>query len=103
MQTEIRRTVQHILYGLSTEKGTGARFVRRNGETTFFTYADIIERARSAAAGFQRLGIQPGDRIALVIPTSIDFFDVFLGAQLAGAIPAALYPPFRLGKLDASK
>jgi acyl-CoA synthetase (AMP-forming)/AMP-acid ligase II len=101
MQTELRsRTIQDVLQSLSKRTDVGARFVRRNGEAAFFSYADVIERAKRVAAGLQRRGIQPGDRIALVIPTSIEFFDVFLGAQLAGAIPVALYPPFRLGKLD---
>jgi acyl-CoA synthetase (AMP-forming)/AMP-acid ligase II len=101
MQTELRsRTIQDVLHGLSSRTEVGARFVRRNGDAVFFSYADVIARAKRVAAGLQRRGLQPGDRIALVIPTSIDFFDVFLGAQLAGVIPAALYPPFRLGKLD---
>jgi acyl-CoA synthetase (AMP-forming)/AMP-acid ligase II len=30
----------------------------------------------------------------------MDFYSAFFGASLAGAIPVALYPPFRLGRLD---
>jgi fatty-acyl-CoA synthase len=101
MTTELRsRTIQDILLDIAERTDVGARFVRRNGEAAFFSYADIIERAKAVATGLQRRGIQPGERIALAIPTSIEFFEVFLGAQLAGAIPAAVYPPFRLGKLD---
>ena len=44
--------------------------------------------------------LKRGDRVALILSTSIEFFDALLGVQLAGGIPAALYPPFRLGKLD---
>ena len=78
----------------------GARFVNRAGEAEFYAYDTILERARAAAAALQARGVAPGDRIAIILPTSIGFFDAFLGSILAGAIPAAMYPPVRLGRLD---
>ena len=51
-------------------------------------------------AALQARGLERGDRVALILSTSIEFFDSLLGVQLGGGIPAALYPPFRLGKLD---
>lgn len=78
----------------------GARFVGRGATERFFSYDAVLARARTAAASFQARGVQPGDRIAIILPTGIGFLDAFLGAMLAGAIPAALYPPVRLGKLD---
>lgn len=95
-----RQTTQEVLQGLESCTTLGARFVARTGEERFFTYAEIVSRARRAAGCYQQEGVQPGDRVAIVLPTGIEFFDAFLGAILAGAIPAALYPPVRLGKLD---
>ncbi len=89
-----------VLIGLSSQTRIGARFVRRNGAAEFYPYRDILASAQAAAAGLQKRGIKPGDRVALILPTSRGFLDAFLGCQLAGAIPAALYPPFRFGKLD---
>ena len=78
----------------------GARFVAPSEESTFYPYRDVLRRAQSAAATLQAAGLKPGDRVAIILPTSIEFFDAFLGTQMAGGAPAALYPPFRLGKLD---
>ena len=71
-----------------------------NEEATFYPYQDVLRRAQKTAAALQARGLQRGDRVALILSTSIEFFDSLLGVQLAGGIPAALYPPFRLGKLD---
>jgi acyl-CoA synthetase (AMP-forming)/AMP-acid ligase II len=87
---------------LDLEKCTryGARFVAPSEEATFYPYRDVLRRVQSAAASLQAAGLRPGERVAVILPTSIEFFDAFLGTQMAGGIPAALYPPFRLGKLD---
>jgi len=77
----------------------GARFIERSGEPAFYTYKEVLERAESVAGTLQEKGLVPGDRVAIILPTSIHFLDVFLGVQLAGGIPAALYPPLRLGRL----
>lgn len=93
-------TAPEMLAALETCTDYGARFVRRTGEETFYPYADVIRRARLAAARFAEAGVAPGDRVAILLPTGIEFFDAYLGAMLAGAVPAALYPPVRLGRLD---
>ena len=36
----------------------------------------------------------------MILPTCVEFLDSFLGVILAGGIPAPLYPPIQLGKLD---
>lgn len=100
MAAALHRTIVDVLLGLSNQARVGARFVRRTGAAQFYPYRDLLASALAAAAALQKRGIQPGDRVALVLPTSKGFLDAFLGCQLAGAVPAALYPPFRLGKLD---
>jgi acyl-CoA synthetase (AMP-forming)/AMP-acid ligase II len=101
MQRELtQRTMLDVLINLSSQTRTGARFVRRNGAAEFYPYRDVLASAQAAAASLQKWGIQPGDRVALILPTCKGFLDAFLGCQLAGAVPAALYPPIRLGKLD---
>lgn len=93
-------TILDALLALEGCTRYGARFVPRSGEPTFHPYQDVLRRARSAAGTLQGHGLAPGDRVAIILPTSIQFFDSFLGTQLAGGIPAALYPPLRLGKLE---
>jgi len=78
----------------------GLRFVDRREDVTEYTWGEIASRAQHTAAGLREVGVRPGDRVALVLPTSVEFFDAFFGAILAGATPVPLYPPVRLGRLD---
>lgn len=93
-------TVLDMLLSLESVTTRGARFVTPSFAEKFYPYSDILNRIKVSAATLQNHGLKPGDRVAVILPTSIHFFDAFLGAQLAGGIPTALYPPFRLGKLD---
>ncbi|HXU47366.1 MAG TPA: fatty acyl-AMP ligase [Thermoanaerobaculia bacterium] len=78
----------------------GLRFVARDERASWFGWAEVRRRALRVAGGLQAAGVAPGDRIALVFPTGIDFFAAFFGVQLAGAVPVPLYPPVRLGRLE---
>jgi acyl-CoA synthetase (AMP-forming)/AMP-acid ligase II len=82
------------------------------GSDHALTFLDAAERER--ALPFRQLwaaaqvfagrlaarGVEPGDRVAIALPTSPAFMDAFFGAVLAGALPVPLYPPLRLGRLD---
>lgn len=77
----------------------GIVFVDRHENERRLSYAQLLERARRFGGGLQALGIRPGDRVGIVLPTGPDFFDAFFGALVAGAVPVPLYPPVRLGRL----
>ncbi len=55
---------------------------------------------RAVAAGLIARDIVPGDRIALMLPTSLDFFVAFFGILYAGAVPVPIYPPVRLTQIE---
>ena len=78
----------------------GFIFVNRKEEETFYHFSKVNERSQKAATTLYKLGIRKGDFVAIMLPTSIEFMDCFLGAQAIGAVPVPLYPPMRLGKLD---
>ncbi len=75
-------------------------FVDAHECETVHSWSELYERARRMAAQLVKLGIDPGDRVALVLPTGLDFMDAFFGTLLAGAVPVPLYPPVRLGRMD---
>jgi len=77
----------------------GLRFVDRAEQATWFPWTEIRERALAVCGGLRALEIERGDRIPLIFPTEIEFFDAFFGVLLAGAVPVPLYPPVRLGRL----
>jgi fatty-acyl-CoA synthase len=74
-------------------------FFEDEGESAALTFGELLEGAERVAADLSKRGIGHGDRVALMLPTSRDFFLVFAGALLAGATPAPIYPPFRADRI----
>lgn len=64
------------------------------------TYEQLWRDATEIAGGLQHHGIGPGATVALMLPTSRDYFGAFLGVLLAGAVPVPLYPPARLSQIE---
>lgn len=64
------------------------------------SYGRLAALARQVAAGLVAHGIEPGDRVALMLPTSIDFFSAFFGILYAGAVPVPIYPPMRPSQIE---
>ena len=74
-------------------------FYEDEGEGSSLTFGALFEGAERVAADLARRGIGRGDSVALMLPTSRDFFLAFAGALLAGATPVPIYPPFRAGRI----
>ncbi len=70
-----------------------------NGEDSSLTFGELFAGAERVAAELVRRGIGRGDRVALMLPTSRDFFLAFAGTLLAGATPVPIYPPFRADRI----
>jgi len=65
------------------------------------TFAEFRTRATAQARMLWSQGVQPGDRVIVIMPQSIAAMTVFVGAMMLGAVPAFLaYPNF---KIEASK
>jgi acyl-CoA synthetase (AMP-forming)/AMP-acid ligase II len=77
----------------------GLTFVAADETETSLGWDAVRERAAAVAGALVSLGVRPGERVALVLPTGPDFMDAFFGTLLAGAVPVPLYPPVRLGRL----
>jgi 1-acyl-sn-glycerol-3-phosphate acyltransferase len=64
------------------------------------SYWQLLEEARRVAAGLLEREVARGESVALMLPTSRDFFLAFMGVWLAGAVPVPIYPPFRASQLE---
>ena len=64
------------------------------------SYAQLYTGAAAVAAGLQERGLQHGQTVAIMLPTSLDFFYSFYGVLLAGGVPVPLYPPARLSQIE---
>ena len=75
-------------------------FQRSATETVTFTYGELLATAREVAAGLHGIGVAPGQCVALMLPTGLEFFQSFYGILLAGAVPVPIYPPTRPGQIE---
>ncbi|HUP49513.1 MAG TPA: AMP-binding protein [Thermoanaerobaculia bacterium] len=64
------------------------------------TYRDLDLAARRIAAGILDHGVRPGSAVALMLPTSGDYFSSFFGVIAAGCVPVPIYPPARAAQLE---
>ncbi len=71
-----------------------------HGNEELITYGKLFQEAYSIAQGLVEHGIQPGDTIAIMLPTSHAFFYSYCAILLAGAIPVPIYPPFRPDQIE---
>jgi fatty-acyl-CoA synthase len=93
-------TLNSLLERAAGYPDTGLRILDRQERALWYPWSEILRRARRVAGGLQNSGVFPGDRVALIYPTCVEFFDAFFGVLLAGAVPVPLYPPVRLGRLE---
>ncbi len=78
----------------------GLSFLDAQERETALPFHALYDRARRTAGGLREIGVERGDRVAIVLPTGPAFMDAFFGAVLAGAVPVPLYPPVRLGRME---
>ena len=73
----------------------------RGSLTRAYPFSEMREDALAAARRFVTIGIKPGDRIALVAETGVEFAAAFFGAVYAGAWPVPLPLPTSFGGREA--
>jgi fatty-acyl-CoA synthase len=94
-------TFQELLRhrGRADASRTHLIFYEDEGECASLTFGELLEGAERVAADLAKRGIGRGDAVALMLPTSRDFFLAFAGTLLAGATPVPIYPPFRADRI----
>jgi len=71
-----------------------------DGTEHTITYGGLLRESRGVAGGLRERGVRPGETVALMLPTGLDFLRSFQGILMAGAIPVPIYPPVRLDRLE---
>lgn len=66
-----------------------------HGAPVRWSYADLDERSRDAAARLADAGIAPGDRVVLALPNVAEFVSAVLGCFRLGALPIFALPSHR--------
>jgi 1-acyl-sn-glycerol-3-phosphate acyltransferase len=100
---DVLRQRGRVVQGKDSRESDSARthliFFEDEGEGESLTFADLLEGAERVAAELVQRGIGRGDRVALMLPTSREFFLTFAGTILAGATPVPIYPPLRADRV----
>lgn len=96
------KTVVEVLYRNAERTPNKAylEFVDPEDRSHLLTFGELVESSRQIAVGLQSRGLSHHEPVAIMLPTSLDFFFSFFGVLLAGGIPVPLYPPDRPGKLE---
>mgnify|MGYP000058946089 CR=1 FL=1 len=79
---------------------TYLHWVKSYDDVRSLTFGDLHKGALRVANGLFQHDIELRDTIALMLPTSHDYFYGFFGALYANAIPVPLYPPMRASEIE---
>lgn len=64
------------------------------------SHGRLLESSSRIAAGLLSSGLQPGETVAIMLPTCEEFFSSFLGVMLAGGVAVPIYPPARPNQIE---
>ena len=67
---------------------------------TQISYRELHRQVEFVAAGLQRQGLEPRQTVAIMLPTSPEYFHTYFGILLAGGIPVPIYPPARMSQIE---
>src|ERR1700735_4640186 len=81
------RTPSHMLRQWSTETPDAPMLTE--GATTL-TWGEVYGRAKRVSRGLAGAGVGPGDRVAFLDRNGIEYFEVFFGCALLGAVSVAV-------------
>ncbi len=70
------------------------------GEYEPLTYRQLDMGARRVGHGLLRHNLAQRETVALMLPTSLEYFYSFFGVLYAGGIPVPLYPPARPSRIE---
>ncbi|MGH6815435.1 MAG: AMP-binding protein, partial [Hyphomicrobiaceae bacterium] len=73
---------------------------QEGGREETIAYAALDLNARRVAGGLVARGLNPGERVAIMLPTEAGFFYAFYGVLMAGGVPVPIYPPYRRSHIE---
>jgi 1-acyl-sn-glycerol-3-phosphate acyltransferase len=92
--TEILR-----LRGIGEPGRAHIHLYEENDQPRTITFGELYEHASAVSCELRRRGLEPGQSVAIMLPTCAEFFFTFAGILLAGGIPVPIYPPFRADRI----
>lgn len=95
------RTFVEVLRDNSVYVDHAHTFVRMDGSEHTISFPDLWRIACQRAHRLHELGLEKGDRVAIILPEPDSFVLTFMGALTGGVVPVPMYPPLTLAKMEA--
>lgn len=74
-------------------------YLHGEAAVTPVSYGELRDGASRIAGALTARGLRPGERVAIMLPTGVDYLETFMGVLTAGAVAVPLYPPARLDRM----
>jgi long-chain acyl-CoA synthetase len=87
-----RNVPEMLLQRLDDNPEKEAFRFKRGGSWSSLTWGQVGERVRHIAAGLRELGLEPGQRAAILAGTRVDWILADLGILAAGGVTSTIYP-----------
>ena len=99
-----QRTLGDLLDSLADRQAptSGLTFAADDGAVTSLTYAELAGASLRAAAGFARLGVEPGDRVVVQLANCPEAVLAWFGLARLGAIFVPANPALTVRELRTS-
>ena len=87
-----RSILDYFLARAEQPDSTPAALVKRDGSYQPVSWRSLIEQANAVSKGLVALGVQPDERVALIMATRLEWVIVDMGIIGAGAVTVPIYP-----------
>jgi acyl carrier protein len=99
-ETQARTLTEALEYHAERQPDRLTVFMYEEKQEFPLTYRALWEGALGYAAQLVQAGLQPGQMVAIMLPTCKEYLYSFYGVLLAGGVPVPLYPPARLTTIE---
>jgi 2,3-dihydroxybenzoate-AMP ligase len=95
-----RETLGGLLRTWAARSGDAVAVVDGRPDGPRLSYAELDRRADETAAGLRGLGIEPGDRVVMHLPNTVEFVVALFGLLRCAAVPVLALPAHRFVEIE---
>ena len=99
-ETQARTLTEALEYHVERQPDRLTVFMYEEQKEYPLSYRALWDGALGYAAHLVEAGLQPGQMVAIMLPTCKEYLYSFYGVLLAGGVPVPLYPPARLTTIE---
>ncbi|MGH8699843.1 MAG: AMP-binding protein, partial [Burkholderiales bacterium] len=99
-EPQARTLTEALAYHVERQPDRLTVFMYEERKEFPLSYRALWDGALGYAAHLAAAGLQPGQMVAIMLPTCKEYLYSFYGVLLAGGVPVPLYPPARLTTIE---